>query len=64
MFFVEYFSPNADQKVKENNANYITNCLKLIEVMLDKTEEIGLGKLKPHGSILKGERVTINFTID
>lgn len=40
--------------MKEKNANYITNCLKLIEVMLDKTEEIGLGNLKSHGSILKG----------
>lgn len=44
--------------------NYLTNCLRLIEVILDKTEENGLGNLKPHGSILKGERLTINITID
>lgn len=40
------------------------NCLKLIEVILDKTEEYGLGNLKPHGSILKGERLTLNIVFD
>lgn len=30
------------------------NCLDLIDLILDKTEKKGIGQIKPHGSLVKG----------